>query len=150
MEDKNNLLEEKDILDVDLGEGQSLAVPVIDERLRLERERIETGSIRVSKKVFEETARKKMSVVEEEASVERKVFNTYVDVAPPAVRQEGDVTIISVVKEVLVVEKRLMLVEELHVTKNKINTVVPVEKTVRKEVVTINQTDIGTNFEPLW
>lgn len=150
MEDKNNLLEEKDILDVDLGEGQSLAVPVIDERLRLERERIETGSIRVSKKVFEETARKKVSVVEEEASVDRKVFNTYVDVAPPAVRQEGDVTIISVVKEVLVVEKRLMLVEELHVTKNKINTVVPVEKTVRKEVVTINQTDIGTNFEPLW
>jgi len=150
MVDKNNLLEEKDILDVDLEEGQSLVDPVIDERLRIEKERIETGSIRVSKKVFEETVRKNVSVAQEEASVERKAFNAYVDVAPPAVRQEGDVTIISVVKEVLVVEKRLMLVEELHITKNKTNTVVPVEQTVRKEVVTISQADIGTNFEPLW
>ncbi|WP_407426038.1 DUF2382 domain-containing protein [Arcticibacter sp.] len=150
MVDKNNLLEEKDILDVDLKEGQSWVNPATEERLGTENERIETGSIRVSKRVFEETAKKKVSVIQEEASVERKVLNEYVDVAPPPVRQEGDVTIISVVKEVLVVEKRLMLVEELHVTKSKTQTVIPVEQKVREEVVTVNQVDIGTNFEPLW
>src|SRR5690349_2924649 len=106
MVDKNNLLEEKDILDVDLEGRQSFADPLIKESHQIEKERIETESIRVSKKVFEETAKRNVSVTQEEASVERKVFNEYVDVAPPAVRQEGDVTIISVLKEVLVVEKR--------------------------------------------
>jgi len=150
MVEKNNLLEEKDILDVDLEGRQSFVDPVIKESYQIEKERIETDSIRVSKKVFEQTAQRNVSVTQEEASVERKVFNEYVDVAPPAVRQEGDVTIISVLKEVLVVEKRLMLVEELHITKTKTDTVVPVEQMVRKEVVTINKADTGTDFEPLW
>jgi stress response protein YsnF len=35
--------------------------------------------------------------------------------AVPAIRQEGDVTIVPVVEEVVVVERRLMLKEELHV-----------------------------------
>ena len=33
----------------------------------------------------------------------------------PAIRQEGDVTIVPVVEEIVVVERRLMLKEELHV-----------------------------------
>jgi stress response protein YsnF len=59
--------------------------------------------------------------------------------SPPAVRQEGDTTIIPVLREVLVVEKRYELVEEVHVTKKK--TVVPhvQEITLRKEVVEVER-----------
>ncbi len=45
--------------------------------------------------------------------VERIPVGTYVDEAPP-IRHEGDVTILSVVEEVVVVERRLLLREEVH------------------------------------
>lgn len=150
MVDKKDLLEENVTLDVDLGERQPIAPPLVEEGLQGRTELVESGSVLVSKKVFEETARQKTRLTEEEVVVERKELNEYVDVAPPPVRQEGNVTIVSVVKEVLVVEKRLMLVEELHITKNKKESVVPVQETLRREVVSVSQTDIGTNFEPLW
>lgn len=50
-----------------------------------------------------------------------------VDAAPP-VRQEGDVTIISLVEEVLVLTKRLILREEIHVRRRASAT--PAETTV--------------------
>lgn len=139
MADEKDILDERSVLDIDLREG-----------LDVEKESVESGSVFVSKRVFEERIREDVPVTEEEVAVERREINEYVDVAPPPVRQEGNVTIVSVVKEVLVVEKRLMLVEELHITKNKKETIVPVDELVRKEEVSISQTNIGTNFEPLW
>lgn len=35
----------------------------------------------------------------------------------PPVREEGDTTIVSVVEEVVVIERRLMLKEEIHITR---------------------------------
>lgn len=150
MADKRDILEENNYLDVDLAEDRSLVVPEVNSNFETGREYVETGSVLVSKRVFEEKARKNVPVIEEEVSVERRELNEYVDVAPPAVRQEGDVTIVSVVKEVLVVEKRLMLVEELHITKNKKETVVPVKETLKREVVSVSQSNLGTDVEPLW
>jgi len=71
--------------------------------------------------------------------VERKEINRYVDTAPPAIRQEGDVTIISVMKEVLVVEKRLMLVEEVHITKQQQQTPQHFSETLRKEQISVSR-----------
>ncbi|RYE18527.1 MAG: DUF2382 domain-containing protein [Sphingobacteriaceae bacterium] len=72
------------------------------------------------------------------------MFRLYVATVPP-VRVEGDTTIISVVKEVLVVEKRLMLVEEIHLSKNRTETLTTVNETLRKEEVEINRIDLTTN-----
>ena len=48
--------------------------------------------------------------------VERVAIGRVVDAHPP-VREEGDTTIISVVEEVLVIERRLMLKEEIRLTR---------------------------------
>jgi uncharacterized protein (TIGR02271 family) len=78
--------------------------------------------------------------------VERIPINQYVDSAPQATRQEGDVTIISVVKEVLVVEKRLMLVEEIRLTRQKTQENKEFTATLRKEEISVERTVSGTEF----
>ena len=51
----------------------------------------------------------------------------------PDVRTEGDLTIVPVVEEVLVVEKRLVLKEELHIRRTSQTEVVEVPVTLRKQ-----------------
>jgi stress response protein YsnF len=55
-------------------------------------------------------------LMKEEIHVERVMINRYVE-APVPVRQEDGVTIVPVMEEVLVVEKKLLLKEELRITK---------------------------------
>lgn len=127
--------------------GENKTIPVIEEKLNVGKRTIETGRFHISKKVFEEEASEDVSVVEENINVERREINQYVDSPPPAVREDGDTTIISVLKEVLVVEKKIMLVEELHITKHKTENSVPVKETLRKEEVKITKSEDGTGFE---
>jgi uncharacterized protein (TIGR02271 family) len=117
-------------------------IPVIEERLHVGKEWKETGLVRISKTVAEEEVDYQVPVQEEELVVERKQINKYVDLAPPATRYEGDTTIISVIKEVIVVERKLMLVEELHITKRKTEHIVTGTETLRKEQVNIDKIDI--------
>ena len=50
----------------------------------------------------------------ERVQIDRIPIDCQVDAAPP-VRQEGDTTILSVVEETIVVERRLILKEEIHI-----------------------------------
>jgi uncharacterized protein (TIGR02271 family) len=125
---------------------EPLVIPVIQETMQVGTRIVETGKVHISKKVTEETAVENFLETSEQITVERKQINQYVETAPPASRQEGDVTIISVVKEVLFVEKRLMLVEELHVTKHKVQENKKVTATLRKEEVTVERKSTGTEI----
>jgi len=62
-----------------------------------------------------------------------------VETAPPAVRYEGDTMIISVLREEAVIVKKLMLVEELHVTRHSSEEMHSSTHTVRKEKIIINK-----------
>lgn len=123
-----------------LGQEEALTskIALVEERLKIDVRQVETGTVQVYKKVVSEEVTQEVPVVSEEVLVERKPINQYVESAP-AVRVEGDTTIISVVKEVLVVEKRLMLVEELHITKTQIASTTTVTETLRKETIEINR-----------
>jgi uncharacterized protein (TIGR02271 family) len=125
-------------------ESGSRVIPVIEERLRIDKEKEVTGKYIISKKIHSEEVEEDVSVTEENVSIVRKEFNQYIDSPPPALRQEGDTTVISVVKEVLVVEKKLMLVEELHITKDIKQSTVPVKETIRKEEVNVKKSEGGT------
>ncbi len=52
---------------------------------------------------------------------------------PSGVRTEGDVVIVPVLEEVLVIEKRLVLKEELHVRRQATRETVEVPVTLRKQ-----------------
>ncbi len=123
-------------------------IPVVHEQLNIASEWVESGKVRISKKVLKEEVKVNIPVISEQVEVERRQVNQYVDTVPPAVRYEGDVTIIPVLKEVLVVEKKVMLVEELHIRKRKTEEVFPAEETLFKEQVIVSRDDNAGHVPP--
>ena len=124
--------------------GDHITIPVVQEQVKVDKKIVETGKVQISKVVYEDVERYAVPFTEEHISVERVPKNELVDTLPPPVRYEDDVMIIPVLKEVAVVEKRIMLVEELRVTKTKIEKTESHEVTLRKEEVAVNRSDVNT------
>lgn len=118
--------------------GESVVIPVIEERLRVDKQVVETGIVRIAKQVTEEQETVNVPVFREEVIVDHVAIDQYVDTAP-AVRYEGKTMIIPVIREVLITEKRLLLVEEVHVTKRQITNQESLEVMLRKEKVTVER-----------
>ncbi len=93
-----------------------VSLNVFEEQAQVDKKVIEKGTVRIVKKVNTEDATINIDLKTEEIKVERITVNKYVD-TPPVVRYEGNTTIIPVIKEVAVVEKKLLLVEEIYITK---------------------------------
>jgi uncharacterized protein (TIGR02271 family) len=110
---------------------QPEAIPLVEEELRVDKRNVTTGRVRVRTvvDVVEEIARADLN--EERVEVTRVPVGREVDVAPD-VRTEGDVTILPVLEEVLIVEKRLVLKEELHIRRHLARDNVEVPVTLRK------------------
>lgn len=125
-----------------LGPGGELTIPVVEEQAVLHTREVEGGGVRVRKTVSERQEQVEQPVVREEIDVRRVPVNQIVDAAP-AVRDEGDVTIIPVVEEVLVVEKRLVLKEEIHLTRRRVTESQRAEVTLRREEVAVERLEPG-------
>jgi len=97
---------------------REIVLPVISEDLDIQKRKRTTGKVRVEKKSIAHDETVSMPLTSERADVKRVVINRPVDAAP-AVRREGDTIILPVVEEVAVVEKRLMLKEEIHITRRR-------------------------------
>ena len=122
----------------EIDEGTS-KIPVIEEHLHIGTKIKETGRVHVSKKVLTENYDADITVLKEEVVIEKKSINQYIDGEAPGIRLDGDTTIISVVKEVII--KRLLLVEELHITKRRTESIIPIHEVLRKEVVTVTRVE---------
>ena len=87
-------------------------IPLAEELLRVSKRLVETGKVRISlttetvEEIVRETLRTRRAEVER-VPIDRKVTEV------PQTRQEGDVMIVPVVEEILVVERRLLLKEEI-------------------------------------
>ena len=100
----------------DKQDNPSVTFNVMEEQTQVHKEVVQDAKVRIVKKVHEEEAAVDVSARSEKVKVERIPVDKYVDTAP-TIRYEGDTTIIPVVQEVVVVQKRLLLVEEVHITK---------------------------------
>lgn len=129
-------------------DDHSSSIPVIEEKLHIGKVWQETGRVQISKTLTEEAVDFSMPLSQEEVIMERKTINQYVDTAPPASRYEGETLIIPVIKEVLVIEKKLMLVEELHISKRKTEQVLNGTEVLRKETVNITRSSAETAQDP--
>ncbi|QQE89503.1 YsnF/AvaK domain-containing protein [Azotobacter chroococcum] len=120
---------------------ESETIPVMVEEAVLHKRQVESGRVRITKSVETENCLLEESLLHDEVQVERVSCGTEVDPAhPPQVRQEGDVTVIPVLEEVLVVEKRLVLKEELRVRRVVHEEPHSVPVTLRREQVTVERT----------
>jgi uncharacterized protein (TIGR02271 family) len=104
-----------------------LVLPAIEEKWQVTQQQIETAKVRIKKLVAEREEIIDEPLIREEVSVERIPVNRFVKQATPP-RYEGETLVISLFEEVPVVEKRLLLKEELRVTKRRI--VVPHRQSV--------------------
>jgi uncharacterized protein (TIGR02271 family) len=119
-------------------ESQTTSLPVIEEELRVGIRKDETGKLRIVKNVHEEDVIVSGPVYNEDVDIERVPLNQFVD-APPQVRHEGDTMIIPVVKEEVIVQTRLVLVEEVRITKRVTQRTVEKPVTLRKEEIVIEK-----------
>lgn len=120
--------------------GETIVVPVIVEDLDVQMRRVETGAVRLTKTVHEREELIDEPLWQEKVEVKRVSINRMVD-GPLSVRHEGDTMIVPILEEVLVVEKRLMLTEELHISKQRVETHKPQRVTLRSEEVSVEHID---------
>src|SRR4051812_20695109 len=93
-------------------------IPLVEERLRVDKVASETGRVRIRTVVDEQLARVSEELERDDVSIERVPINQEVSAAPQ-IREDGDVLIVPLLEEVVVVEKRLVLREELHIRRNR-------------------------------
>jgi stress response protein YsnF len=113
-------------------------LPLAEETLRVDVRENVTGRVRISTTtdIIEELARADLQ--RETVDVTRVPIDRPVD-APPQIRTEGDVVIVPVVEEVLVVEKRLVLREELHIRRHSETQSVEVPVELRRQRAVIER-----------
>ncbi len=89
-----------------------IVLPLHEEQVTVERRRVGGDILRVETITGVREERVEAALAREQIEIERVPVGIFVDSAPP-VREEGEITIIPVVEEVLVVERRLRLREEV-------------------------------------
>jgi uncharacterized protein (TIGR02271 family) len=120
-------------------EDRSDVIPLIEETVRIQKEAVVTGHVRV-RTVTEATDHVVAQELETEnveitrVSVDREVAEA------PAVRQEGDVTIVSIVEEIIVVTKRLVVIEEVHIRRVKSTERFETSINLRKQYAVVERT----------
>jgi uncharacterized protein (TIGR02271 family) len=130
-------------------DSDSKVVPVIREELKVGKRTEETGVTRITKTVQERQEKVDVPLRIDEVEVERITVGRYLD-APVDVRQEGETTVIPVLEEVLVIEKRLLLKEELHVRKRSREVRDRREVTLRGEKAVVEHEDlVGAETDPV-
>jgi uncharacterized protein (TIGR02271 family) len=98
----------------DMPEGGS--IPVIEEEVEVRKREHEIGRVRIQKSVETREAKLEESLIRREFHVERIPVDKVID-SPVEPWYDGDTLVLPVYEEVLVVEKRLVLREEIRVTR---------------------------------
>lgn len=124
----------------DEDEEPDQVIPVLEEQARVSRRPVLRGKVRVRKVVHRRQQVVDEPLFTEQAVVERVPVNQYVD-APPPVRREGDHVVVPCLEEVLVVEKRLLLREEVRVRLERRERRDARSVTLRREDVVVERED---------
>jgi uncharacterized protein (TIGR02271 family) len=126
---------------------RSAIVPVMVEELDVRKRKVEQGRVRIIKTVHERQELIDEPLFREEVTIERVPINRIVD-EPIPLRYEGDTIIVSVLEEVPVIEKRLMLKEELRITRRPVESRKPFPVTVRREEASVEYIQDEKTDEP--
>jgi len=119
-------------------EQEVATIPLVEERVSVTKREVEAGRLRVQVSVEERQDQVPVELSHDEFEIERVPVNKAVN-ALPSVRLEGSTTIIPVVEEVVVVEKRLVVVEEIHVRRKSTTETRQIPVTLRSERARIEQ-----------
>lgn len=122
----------------------TITVPVREEQLHVQTHEVETGRVRIHKHVNERAETVRRELWHDEVDVERVPVNRIV-AELPQVRHEGDTMVIPVVEEVLVVEKRYRIKEEVHIRRRREAETHEATLPLKAEELTIERFDTSLN-----
>ena len=132
-----------------MAEQEDIAtIPLVEERIAVSKKQVESGRLRVLVSVDEHEEHVAAELSRDEVEIRRVARNVPLTELP-SVRMEGDVTIIPVVEEEIVIEKRLVLVEEIHVSRKTTTRTEDIPVTVRAERAEIERDGDGRT-DPTW
>jgi stress response protein YsnF len=120
--------------------SEQLKIPVVEEEASIDKRRETSGMVSVTTRTRTFEAIASADLERSHVTVRRVTIEQEVD-AVPTIREEGDTTIIPVIEEILVVEKRLVLKEEIHLTRLKTTEHVELPVTLRKQVAAVERTE---------
>lgn len=109
-------------------------IPLAEETMTVGKREMETGRVRFRTQVTERIETIDQPLLRTEVSTRRVEVNQFVDTAP-AVRYEGDTMIVPILEEVLVIEKRLRVKEEVYITQVQTEHHEPQTVTLRTETL---------------
>ena len=119
---------------------RQVVIPVVVEEAVIQVQEVERGSVRVQKHVEQVEETIDLPVTTESVTVERVPINAWVEGDAPQMREEDGVIVIPVLEEVLVVEKRLLLREEVRLTRRTATSTSQQTVTLRRETVDVERT----------
>jgi uncharacterized protein (TIGR02271 family) len=132
-----------------LAPGEQVIIPAISEQLEVSTRSVEAGRVHITKHVVEREEVVSVPLASEHVRVERVAIGRTVDTMPE-VRHEGDTMVIPVVEEVLVVERRLLLKEEIRVTRERVVAPSPPQRVrLRSEQVHVEREGPPGALEPM-
>jgi stress response protein YsnF len=117
-------------------------IPIVEEEAVIRKRLVDVERVTVRTSADTERLTVQEDLYREDVEVTRVSIEREVAEAP-AVRIEGDVTIVPIVEERLVLSKRLFLVEELHLRRSGSVERVDVPVELRRTRVDINRADIS-------
>jgi uncharacterized protein (TIGR02271 family) len=89
-------------------------VPLLAEEVAVSKQVVETGRVQVARVTHQREQLIDELLAHETVEIERTPIGRHVE-AMPAVREEGDTIVVPIVEEVLVIERRLFLKEEVRI-----------------------------------
>ena len=115
-----------------------IRIPIVEEEALVIKRSSATEHVTVQTRTAEEEVVVRDALRHEQIEMERVAVNREVAEAPP-IRVEGDLTIVSILEERLVVEKRLFVVEELHLRRTVTVDRVELPVTLRRTEVDVDR-----------
>jgi uncharacterized protein (TIGR02271 family) len=104
---------------IDESNDAAITIPLGSEDVELSKRVVQQAVVRIQTKVREEERIIETRLLKDEITVERVELNLPIE-SPLEPRYEGEVLIIPVIEEVLVVRKQLVLKEELRITQRSV------------------------------
>lgn len=116
-------------------------IELLEERLDVTKRPIKRGEVTITRQPVSEPVTQDITLFEEGVEVTRRLVDRPAT-GEERIRTEGDVTIVPVIEERLVVEKRAFVVEEILITKTRQGHVEHIEDTLRRDEVRIDDEPI--------
>lgn len=127
--------------------GEKIVLPLHSEDFSVQRRTVKRD-VRVRVRTTSHEQLVDEPLTHENVEIERITVNRPVDAVPP-VREEGNLTIIPIVEETLVVERRLILKEEIHLRRVRTTTRHRETVTLRDEEAVVERAEPGASLSAL-